>query len=464
LGEPGQDGISKAIPLLRSPLVRRMFKNSAYLFSATGLAAAASLVQGIFIARMLGVSNFGMLGTITLFTGVVNNVASFRMDELVVKYVGFYNESGDVRAAAIFKLATLVEVGSSLLAYALVWLFAPLGALYFTKDPAMAQWFIIYGAVVLFNLITESSTGLLQIFDRFRRIAVINAGQSIIMLTLTCAVFVDYEFLGKRLPLEPLFLVILIYMSGKLLGALSLARLALKEAHLRWGAGWWKTPLSLLHGQFTELLRFAISTNLSATINLINKDSELLWVAYFRNPVEVGYYKLALSLANLVQMPVNPMPNATYPELARQVARKEWGSVRHLLRQGSYAAGGYTLLASLGLLLLGQPLIHYFYTSQYLPAYPALLILLVGLLVANVFYWRRIILLALGLPHHLTRVNFWAALLKVAGYVLLIPVFGYLGCAALLAGFYVFSSALNVRKAMQTLSVMEKQEGEVVLD
>jgi O-antigen/teichoic acid export membrane protein len=178
-------------------------------------------------------------------------------------------------------------------------------------------------------------------------------------------------------------------------------------------------------------------------------------VSFFRTPVEAGYYKLALTLANLVQMPVSPLPQATYPELSREVSRKNWGNVRHILRQGSWLAGGYTLAAALGLLLLGRPLIQFLYAPEFLPAYPALLILLAGYLVANTFYWHRTALLSLGRPDFPTKLNLGLAVLKVAGILLLVPSFGYLANAALLAGSYLLGVSIS---ALKVRSLVARQE------
>ncbi|MCS6906459.1 MAG: oligosaccharide flippase family protein, partial [Anaerolineales bacterium] len=145
-------------------LLRRVVKNSAYLFSATGLVAAIGMVQGILIARLLGVANFGILGAIIVFTSVINRFASFRMSELVVRYVGEFEEQGDRnRSAALFKAAALVEMGASLVAFSLIWALAPLGARWLAKDASTVNWFVLYGWIVIANLIAESSTGLLQI-------------------------------------------------------------------------------------------------------------------------------------------------------------------------------------------------------------------------------------------------------------------------------------------------------------
>lgn len=432
---------------LSDPFIQRLVKNSGYLFSATGVSAAISMLQGILVARALGVAGYGVLGAIITFTSVINRFASFRMSELVVKYVGQFSENQQPRlAAAVFKAAAVGEMLASLLAFAIIWLLAPLGARYLAKDPALSNWFVLYGLIVLANLISESSTGLLQISDRFKRIASVNVIQSVMTLGMIAVVTA----------LEGGFAWILVaYLVGKAIGALGLTLAALLEAQRQWGRGWWRVPLATLQVHRRELTRFAVSTNISASLSLINKDSELLWVSFLRNPVETGYYKLALSLANLVQMPVSPLPQATYPELSRQAARGDWGNLRALLRKGSLLAGGYTLLAGLALLFFGKPLIRTLYAPEYLPAYTALLILLAGFLVANTFYWNRTALLAIGRADFPAKVNLVLAILKIAGIFLLVPTFGYLASAGLLAGSYILGVLVCV--AVFRLEVSRRQ-------
>jgi O-antigen/teichoic acid export membrane protein len=424
--------------IFENELIRRIIKNSGYLFSTNGVSAALSMIQGILAARMLGAAGFGVLGTITLFTSTINNLASFRMSELVVKYVGHYSENNDEqRAAATFKAAALTEMLASLIAFILIVLLAPVGARYFAKDPKMTSLFTVYGLVVLVNVMAESSSGLLQISDRFRRIAGINLVQSIVTLTLITLTYLKGGGLA---------LVLMAYLVGKAIGALGITYSALIEASRRWGKDWWQTSVRLLLQQWRELAHFAISTNISASISLVTKDSEILWVSFLCGPLQAGYYKLALALANIVQMPVDPLPQATYPELSRQVARRNWENLHYILLQGSRLAGGYSLLMTFILILFGRPLIQLFYQPEFLPSFPALIILLIGLLVANTFYWRRIALLALGRADFPAKVNLILAILKVGGIFLLVPKYGYLASAALLSGFYIAGSIISVFK------------------
>lgn len=430
-------------------LIQRVIKNSGYLFSATGFAAVLSMVQSILVARLLGVTDFGILGTITLFTSVVNKFASFRMSELVIKYVGEYTIAGDeIRAAAVFKSAGILETLTSIFAFVLIWLLAPLGAQYLAKDTGATFWFVLYGLIVLANFMVESATGLIQIFDRFKIIAGITVGQSILTLSL-----VGLAYFNQGGLLE----IVLAYMGGKIAGALAFATAAIVLASQKWGSSWWRAPVSLLRDRTREITRFAFSTNISATINLVNKDGELLWVSALTGPTGAGYYKLALSLTNLIQLPVSPLPQATYPELSREVAGMNWKNIRYILRRGSLLAFIYSASAGLFLLIFGRPLIAFLYTPEFLPSYPALLILMVGLLVANTFYWNRISLLSLGLADYPAKINSIAAVFKIIGILTIVPIYGYLGSAALLSGFYIFSVSFNVRKTFLELTNRQEQ-------
>lgn len=438
--------------LFRNELIRRIIKNTGYLFSASGISILVGILLSILVGRMLGVAGFGSLGIIITFVGVVNNLASFRMGDLVIKYVGHDVEVGDTQhASAIFKASTLVETSASILAFLLVCLLAPFAASYLLKDSATTGWIILYGVVVLFNLIAESSTGLLQVLNRFPTIAGFTLVQSVVTLGIVVMVFFLH---GSMVG------VLLAYIIGKAASAIGLTIVALHQASQSWGKNWWQVPLQRLKPQRRELVNFAVSTNLSASISLITKDSELLWVSLFRSPTEAGYYRLALSIANLMQLPVSQMPQATYPELTRQVSRKNWQNVKDILRQSSILAGVYSLIAVGGLIVLGKPLIEMFYGASYLPAYPALVILLIGFLVANVFFWRRNALLALGRPEFPTQLNFILALLKMAGILLLVPVYGYLASASLLSTFFIAVSLISAWKVRQIIRLSQFRDAE----
>ena len=71
------------------PLLRRVVRNSSYLFSSSAVSAVMSVVQMIIVVRLLDVDEYGLAtGTIMVFATSVNQLLSFRMSEVVVKYAG----------------------------------------------------------------------------------------------------------------------------------------------------------------------------------------------------------------------------------------------------------------------------------------------------------------------------------------------------------------------------------------
>jgi O-antigen/teichoic acid export membrane protein len=206
-----------------------------------------------------------------------------------------------------------------------------------------------------------------------------------------------------------------------------------------------------LQSEKRSLLTFAFSTNISGTISLVSKDSEVLWVAGFLGTTQAGYYKLALALSNLLQLPVSPLPKATYPELAREIARCNWENVRYVLRQGSRLSALYSVSTTLVLALFGGWIISTVYGAEYLPAYPALVVLLVGFTFVNIFYWNRVALLSLSRPVFPTIVNFIGMVLKVSAILVLVPQFGYMAFAFLLAGYYIFTVGIAAARVFLDL-------------
>jgi stage V sporulation protein B len=426
-----------------SDFLRRIARNSSYLVSATVLAAGLGMVQNVFQARALGAAGVGLLAAVAGFAAVVNRFTSFRIDELVVKYVRLYEERKQPKkAAAVYKLAALLEAGGSIAAFVLIVLLAPLGVYLFSDIRGVESIFILYGSIALINIVFDSSEGMLHVFNRFDIKSIIEIAQSILRLGLTVFVFLTGGGLQE---------MVLAELAGRLLRALAFTVVAFKTATAHWGRGWWRTPIfSTLWADKRSLLTFAFSTNLSATVSLVAKDSEGLWVNAFLGNVAGGYYNLALSLIGLLQIPVSPLPSTTYPELSRAVAQDNWAAVRKVLSRASILASLYSIPVALVLILFGREIILLLYTADFLPAYLPLIILVLGYSFANTFYWNRIALLAFNRPIYPTLVNLVGMVLKVAG-VFLFASYGAVAFAALLSGYYVFTVSLAVARVLADL-------------
>lgn len=431
--------------LLQDPLLKGVLRNTSYLFSSTAIGMALVFVQSILAARLLGVSGFGILGTITVFASTVNRLFSFQMSEMVVKFLGEYLPSGrHQQAGALVKFAGLMEIITSLLAFGVLALLAPWASVNLTKNAAYTPMFLVYGLSILAALAAETSMGVLRSTDKFRSQAAINLIQSVVTAVMIVIAFLTHS---------GIWLVLIAYLTGKIILNFTPVILAWRELNRVLGRGWWKTPITVLPSK-KSLFSFAFSTNFSSTIQMLARDSEVLWISWLLSPLQAGYYKAALAIINLITLPITPFINTTFPEISRSVAARSYDKLRRLLRQVTAISGGFTGLVGLGILILG-PWLVLLYGPEYGPAYPALAALLVGYGFANIFFWNRPLLISFGLPGYALRVMFWTALAKVALTLLIVPRWGYVAQAALLSAYFLVSIGLVLWRGLSELRKAE---------
>lgn len=419
------------------PLLQRVVRNSSYLFSSNAIAAVLGFLQGIFVVRLLGVEGYGLVsGTIMLYASNVNRFLSFRMSEVVVKYVGEALAHHDRdRAAALVKGIGIAEALTSVLAYLVLLAISFWAA---QKYSTSAYLFAFYGLFLLANLVYETSVGMLQTTDRFKLVGRANLFQSIATVTLIFTAFVLRW---------GIFEVLAAYLIGKTIAALLITSSAVRETNRRLGGGWTQVPLKTV-SDWRSLARFALSTNLNGTVNLLARDNIPLYIGFFRPQVEVGYFKLALSLLYFVTLPIEPFIGPTYAEITRTVARRQWDATRRLLKQVSLITGAWTLAAGGGLIALGWWLIPLVYGADSAPTYPAFVILMFGYACANILSWNRPLLLALGRPSYPLVVAAVVGVLEVILIFLLVPHGSYLMGALIFAGYLIISIGWNVWRGL----------------
>ena len=60
------------------------------------------------------------------------------------------------------------------------------------------------------------------------------------------------------------------------------------------------------------MMRFGVSTNLTGTLTLLSRDSEILWLGALAGPTAAGFYKLSLAILNILLIPVQPLISTVF--------------------------------------------------------------------------------------------------------------------------------------------------------
>jgi len=398
--------------------------------------------MGILAARLLGAAGFGLVGLVMGYASTVNSLLSFRMSELVVRYGGEYLERNEVdKASALIKAAGLTEALVSILAFILVLLTSGLASQYISKTPNSAWMFSFFAIGLLANFNYETSIGILQITDRIKFQGTINLIQSVVGVFVIGAAFLW----GGGV-----IIVLLAYLLGKAILGLGIFALAQVQLRRALGAGWWKVSFKAI-SSYRELTRFAISSNISATIIKIFRESEILWVGFFLTNTAAGYYKAAYTIISLLSVVIDPLIATVYPELNRLVVQKAWPSLRSFLRKVTTLALSINMAIGFGLILFGRLILKFYGGENFVVAYPALLALFVGLAFNYTLFWNRPLLLSFGLPEIPIWVTLIVGLVKVGLAFWLVPQYGILAAGALLSYYYIASVGIMALRGMKEI-------------
>lgn len=424
------------------------------MFSSSTISVGLVAVQSILAASLLGKSQLGLITLAISSVTTINQLFSFRMGEFVIRFfTKEKEENGLAHAVAVIKSSILGESITSILAFIFLVLIAPVAAPLFAKDfdPALLTPLIqLFGIAILANLFTETANGVLRVTNHFKIQAAIGLIQSIITFSI-----ITLAFIFKW----GMLIVLLAYLVGKIFVGVSPMLMALRLMPREFGSDWWKTRISTLTS-VKDMTRFVVSTNLSGTIKQLSNESEPLWIGLFLNESAVGIYKVAMSVANLLTIPITPLIQTAFPEITRSVVSKKWAQLRKLLRQITFVASAWTIPAALFLVIFGKWILRTLYRPEFLPAYLPMIILLVGYAFTNIYFWNRSLLLSFGKANIPLIVLAIGGILKMALAFVVVPAFGINGEAALLSGYFILSTGVMIIFGNVVIKKSEKAEPE----
>jgi O-antigen/teichoic acid export membrane protein len=432
--------------LREDPLFKRVINSSLHLFSSNTISVGLSVLQSMLVLRLLGPYGSGLVRIVMSYASTINSIFSFRMSELVVRYGGEYLEKGEKnKASALIKSAGMTEGIVSALAFLVVLLTAGIAEQYVAKTSNTAFLFIIFSLGLLANFNIETSTGILQATGKIKLQGTINLVQSIV----TTLIIVAASIWNGNLEI-----ILIAYLVSKMIIGLGMFLAAQIQLHHLLGGGWWKEPFSTL-SNMRELVHFAISSNVSATIIKIFRESEPVWVGFFLSPEAVGYYGVAYQIVGFLSIPADPLIASVYPELNRLTVQRAWSRLKEFLYKVTSLAFAYNIVLALGLVLFGHWAIIILGGEKFLPAYPALVALLVGLTFNYILFWNRPLLLSLGQPTFPIRVTLIVGLVKIALAFVFVPRYGIVAAGALLSFYYIASVGIMVWRGVQEIQHQE---------
>jgi len=374
--------------LNRSILSRSFVRNVGILTIANGVGAVLSFVQGFLVARWLGPELYGVAALVMSVPSLVYTFFDARSVEASVKFLSEFDTRGEQeRALAMCKAGYAVDFAVAGLALLVVLLLAPWAAKSVVHHPDMAWLIILYGSAFFPRALVGTSYAVLATLERFPTIAFINTLTNVVRV----GVVLGLVGLGWRVVGVVLGNAIAMVATGLLYGAL-----AYGLAKNRWGRSWLFADWRHLKGRRKEILAFLAFNDLNALLGMIPKQLDVVILGYFRNPTDVGFYKLAKNLAASMGYIVGPLQSVVYPNLSKLLAISNSTFFHNRIRQLAYRVGLPLGLSALVGALFVPWFIPLLFGQEYRPAIFLTQMLLVGCGVWLAFFWLRPAYMAKG--------------------------------------------------------------------
>ena len=364
---------------------KSLLRNSGYLAVSKAVAAVAALATLAFAGRSLGVLMLGMLILIHSYAKAASGISKFQTWQLIVRYGGQVLSAGqtdEFKTSTGFAVA--LDAVSGLAGMVLALLLIPL----------IGNWFGITDQYLVLTMIyctllpimgAATPVGVLRALDRFDLLSWQGTFHPIARAILVW---------GAWMTEAPFETFVAIWFVTELGGELLLWFLAWRELKRR----------DLLKGIRPTLRpdtlpgawRFAIQVNLTGSLTAAWGPIARLVIGGLVGPAGAAVYRIAASLADAAQRPADFLAKAYYPEVVRMdlATSRPW----KLMLRGTVLATAAGVIAVLILIVGGRWLIDVVFGSDFLPAYPVLLVLIVAPLLAMISFPLPPMLYALDRP------------------------------------------------------------------
>jgi O-antigen/teichoic acid export membrane protein len=431
-----------------------ILKNSSWLFGANSINAGIGLLHVVLISRALGVEKYGIFALITTFISVIAKFIDSRSWETGIKYVTEFYSSGDQdRALSVLKLGYIIDISASIVSFLLSWVFAVwFSKLFFGSTMYYAE-IHTYSFVLLANW-NSGAIVLFRVFNRFDLSAKLDV--TIKVMQLLGIVAVLYVLNGGIIYL--LFVYVITTFLNLIIG-LILVRKLLKH---HFSISLLKVSLNNLKGHGKSILHFLLNTNFTALLKIFQQNGAVLILGFLSTPLQVGYFKLAQSLAGSLGLFYTPVFQAIYPDIVKLWMEKKIRKLRAIIAKFTYISALAGILILIFVWFFGENMISLLSGEEFRLSSQSLLILTLANIIALCTIWIGPLFLASGNAQYRSIAHLIGGILMVLCLVTLIPKYGASGAAIGSLCFYMgwlSFSVIKIKRMFQNIDEITYKEG-----
>jgi O-antigen/teichoic acid export membrane protein len=327
-------------------LFRAAARNLGWLLASRGVLAVLSLFYLGIATRALGVEGFGRFALITGASQTLATLVAFQTWQVIIQY-GVAPLAADDHGALgrLFRGSALLDLAGALLGGVLAWAILSIWGEALGIAPTLKRATLIFSIV---QLLTVRSTplGILRLRDRFALSALADSVTPASRFIGAIAVWLIHPTVQGFLVAWALAEVLTAAVYWIMVARSGDLDLILKSRGAR-----------QLPAEHPGIVRFAISTNASATLGLSSKQLPLLLVGAIAGPAAAGVFRLASQIAQGLAKLSQLISRAAFPEVVRTLRDAAPAALSLLIRRLFLGSAVAAVAIMLLVMVAGKPVL-----------------------------------------------------------------------------------------------------------
>lgn len=379
------------------------------------------------IARSLGIEQYGTYAVLFAFVSTVQEIFNLNFGAALIKYAADYRKQDRPdKVLALIKAGYLVSGAAALVSVPCIALITYLCYEMFFDVSGLAMLVTIFAASSSLGFLNTIARVILRIHNKFK----VNSMVNIVVYSL------EFATICGSLYIWPNDLIALVLS----LSAVNVLSFLICNASAYWEvrhsiSGFWLEPLSKLSDQRKVMTGFLLNNSLSMTIHKLMKKGDVLILAAFAGPAEVGLYDVARKLAFSLLVIKDPITLAVYPQIANLIANSSIKKIKRFLMNVTLVSATPYFFGVGLLFFLDEWIIGLVYGNEFIGARNALQLLTAVVGLEIICFWTVPYVLSLGKTGYRLRASLVTSAITVMLALLLVRTFGATGIAfAILVG------------------------------
>ena len=407
-------------------LLLALFRNAGILTTGALGASALGMVAFALTARSLGLERFGQFALITAYAVLMTKLFAFQSWQALIKYGAEALERGaSDEFCGLIRLGLALDASAALVSTGLAIAGALIAGQWEGWSDAVIGMIVVHSLTIA-TTVTGTPTAVLRLFGRFRLAAmqvIVSAG-----FRATAATMAFVSGAG-------LWTFVIVWTAGIVADNLLLIALSLRELRRQGYSLASALPMHAVLNRNPNLLRFFVSSNVTGMVR-VARDLDIMIVGALLSLEAAGLYRAARQFATMLGKVVESFYNAIYPDLSRLWAAEDRRRFAQLIRSSSIILGLLGCGFWVAFLIIGKPSIMLLLGHQYLPAYGATLLFLLGLVMMAFAQPFGPAMFCTNQHRTLLMINIVTTAWYVGSTALLCKKFGLTGAASAVPVFY----------------------------